>query len=231
MKPVRVLLIDKNSRQKKLLENRNLDTDSIKFVVTLSGTRNAEVCFKNSAEQLDIILLGKTLSQSAVVQLTKNLRSINAVIPIFVLTSGVSQLPRNFRHAGVDDFINVEEISTPLFFWTFISTVEHSIVRKKAKEYDVLQDRLKRVCEMLAAVMHDINNPLSVIRLALYHLANPDLPKSKRETFLKFLVENVDRVDSHMKDLRTIRRQLGEETSTRAKILSMKPSARTAALR
>jgi signal transduction histidine kinase len=225
MKAVRVLLVDTTDKYKKLLEKGQQTADSIKLSITHAGARNAEPLFRESRGEFDIVLLGDKLASSSVVQMARVFRSLNAVIPIFLLTSQVSaQLPQSYRKSGVDDVMDAREIDSPLFTWTFISTVEHTALRKKAQEYDLLNNRLRSVDDSLSTVIHEINNPLSVIRLALYHLSNPDLSKSKRETFLKFLQDNIDRVDSHMKELRLIRRQLGGETATRAKIISIKAS-------
>ncbi|MBI1807762.1 MAG: hypothetical protein HYR76_12000 [Ignavibacteria bacterium] len=226
MKAIRVLLIDTTTTHKQLLEQRLLNPDSIRFNVRFAAPKHAGDVFKDSANQLDLILIGEKISPSTIVQTTKMVRSRNLTIPIFALTKqSEARVPRNYQRAGVDDMINIADIDSPLFSWTFVSTVEHVVLKKKAREYDVLHRQLRSVNDSLAYIMHEINNPLSVIRLALYHLDNPELPGHKRDTFLKLLVDNLERVESQMNELRLIRRDLGGEPTTRTKILTIKPAA------
>ena len=160
---------------------------------------------------------------ATVIDLTKLVRLRQSELPIFKLTlESEAKLPHKLDQAGVDDMMNIAEIATPLFTWTFQSMLEHADVHKKAKEYDILRHRLEHVSESIGNVIHEINTPLSVIRLTLYHLEKPDLPPEKRESFTKLLAENLQKVDDSMGTLRSIRRQLGEDTSFLAKILSLK---------
>jgi|SRR5690349_21596546 len=223
MQTVRVLLVDTKETVKQLLEQRIVDAQSLKFVVTLIGSREAKHTIRKNKNTFDVILFGERASAATVVDLTKLIRLRDASIPIFKLTlESEAKLTQKFNLAGVDDMLNIAEIATPLFTWTFQSMLEHADVRRKAKEYDVLRHRLEHVSESIGNVIHEINTPLSVIRLTLYHLEKPDLPKDKRETFVKLLAENLQKVDDSMGALRSIRRQLGEDTSILAKILSLK---------
>lgn len=232
MKSIRVLLIDTTATHKQLLEQRLLNPDSIRFSVRLTAPKLAEELFKDSASQLDLILFGEKITPSVIVQTSKMIRSRNLTIPIFALTKqSEARVPRNYQRAGVDDLINVADIDSPLFSWAFVSTIEHVVLKKKAREYDSLHRRLRTFNESLAFVMHEINNPLSVIRLALYHLENPKLAENKRETFIKLLVDNLERIESQMNELRLIRRELSGEPQTRSKILTITPAAEAQAKR
>jgi len=223
MQTVRVLLVDTRETVKQLLEKRILDAQSLKFVVTLVGVREAKKEIRNLKDNFDVVLFGERTSPATVIDLTKLVRLRQTELPIFKLTlESEAKLPHKFDQAGVDDMMNIAEIATPLFTWTFQSMLEHADVRKKAKEYDILRHRLEHVSESIGNVIHEINTPLSVIRLTLYHLEKPDLPKDKREAFTKLLAENLQKVDDSMGTLRSIRRQLGEDTSILAKILSLK---------
>ncbi len=223
MKTVRVLLVDTRETVKQLLEQRLLNANSLKFVVTLTGVKEAKKTIRLMKNSFDVILFGEKISVSASVELAKLARLRMSNIPIFKLTiESEAKLQPKLDQAGVDDMLNVAEITTPLFAWTFESVIEHAEVRKKAKEYDVLRHRLEHVSETIGNVIHEINTPLSVIRLTLYHLEKPDLLKDKRETFIKLLAENLQKIDDSMGTLRSIRRQLGEDTTILAKILAMK---------
>ena len=224
MKLRKVLLIENTKAQAELLTKKLSDLDSLKFMITTALTSNGASAYNDCSDRLDAVLFGEKVPPKAILQLTKAVRTHNSVIPIFLLSrQSEARVSRKYRIAGIDDVLNVAEIETPLFTWTFMSAVEHAVLKKKAKEYDVLNHRIKLIGDSLATLVHDINNPLSVIRLAIYHLENPKLSIDKKETFLRLLVNNVERLDVQMKELRTIRMQLHGNREQTANILSLKP--------
>jgi len=232
MKTFRVLLVDSTAVYQKLLSKRLQNPESMRFAVTLATPKDAETVFRDAVGLIDIIVLGNSLSTSSILQLTKIFRSCNLAVPIFVLTQKNNvHIPRSYKNVGIDDMLRISEMGTPLFAWSFISTVEQVVLKKKAKEYDELHHQLRNVNSSLATFVHEINNPLSVIRLALYHLEKRELSKQKRETFFKLLLESLERIDGQMKDLSSIRRQLSGVQNIRAKVLTLKSPHRSATAR
>jgi len=229
MNLLHVLLVDSTRVNHALLERASSIDKSLKFQVTRSGVRHAGSLFADSEQPFDIVLFGERIKPKAAVQLTRSFRSRHGTVPIFLLTrENDAQVPRPLQLAGVDDVVNVADLNSPLFSWTFTSAIEHAVLKKKASEYDALHRRMSTMSTSLATVMHDLNNPLSVIRLIMYHLENSEITETKRDSFLKLLVANLERIDSHMSDLLLIRRQLSGEKPKRAKILSIRPSTGTA---
>ncbi|MBI4546674.1 MAG: hypothetical protein HY707_01735 [Ignavibacteriae bacterium] len=229
MQKIRILLVDSTDSVKKLLEDRTTPTDSVRFVVTHIKARSLKKSSELVNDQFDVILFGEKVSQLSVIRSTKAIRATGLIIPILVLTrQSEARVPRNYQKAGIDEMLNSAEVSTPLFTWILISTLKQIETKKKVHNFDVIRNRLRTVNESLKTLSHDINNPLSVIRLALYQLENPNLPKLKRERFFKLLSTNVEKVDSYIKELRLIRRQLGEDTTTLTNVLSLKPLKRIA---
>jgi len=223
MQSVRVLLVDSKDTVKRILERPELNSDSMKFVVTLLGTAAARATADEVQRSHDVVFFGEKNSPKSVRDLASLYRSHGVKLPMFMLTrQSEAKLPAELDSAGIDNMLNIAEMSTPLFGWTFQSVLEQSEVRKKLKDYDVLRYRLKHIDESLGDLMHKINNPLSVIRLTLYHLENPSITAEKREALLKILVEHVKKIDSHMDELRNVRRQLGKDANLLTKILSMK---------
>src|SRR5689334_17983394 len=180
MKILRVLFVDTaTGAHRKLLGKRIPNTESIRFAVTPVRVTEAEAMYRDAAAQVDVIIFGGDVPSSEVTHLTRSFRAFNPATPIFVVTSGdARRVPRSYRAAGVDDMIDATDIGTPLFAWTFISTIDQVVLRKKAKEYDILRTRVLSARSSLATLVHEINNPMSVVRLALYHLEKRDLPKN-----------------------------------------------------
>jgi signal transduction histidine kinase len=231
MKPLRVLLIDATSAYKKILETQTSGADSVRYSVTLTGAKQAESTFTDVSDRLDTVLFGERIAPSVVLALARVFHTKKPALPIFVLTKqSEARLPRKYMQAGVDDVLNVADFGTPLFSWTFTSAVENATLRKKARAYDVLHHRLRLVSHSLATLIHDITNPLGIVRLALYLLEKPELPQEKQETFFKLLIDNLKRLEGRMSMLYTIRRQIDGNGTTSAKILAFKPLVeRTAA--
>lgn len=223
MQTLRVLLVDNKETVKKLLEEKLLNADSMKFRVTLLGPKSAKHTIEGIGNDFDVVLFGEKTPPKIVAEMARSFRSTGVKVPMLMLTNqSEARLPESLDQAGVDDMLNIAEMNTPLFVWTLQSLLEQVEVRKKLKDYDVLRFRLKHIDESLGELMHKINNPLSVIRLTLYHLENPNLAPDKREVFFKLLVDHVKKIDAHMDELRGIRRQLGKDTSILTKILSLK---------
>jgi nitrogen-specific signal transduction histidine kinase len=215
MKSFRVLLIDTCENSALALKRKLLHLSSGKFIVNPVGVKNAEMTIQDIAHQLDLLLINETIPATTIIRLVIDFRTRSTVVPVFLL-SRVSEpgISRKMRDAGVDGIVNSVELETPLSTWTFRSIIEHTMRKRKAREYDVLHNRVKNINTSLANLMHDINNPLSVVRLAVYHLEKTDVSADKKETFIRLLVNNLDRLDDQLKELTAIRRQLNGGTSS-----------------
>ena len=222
MDTIRVLLIDTNGEIKNLIEDQFKDS-SVNLSVTLMNPKKTREGFKPKCDQFDVILFGEKLSPSVIIQSSQEIRSINTTIPLLVLTrESEAKVSRNFQEVGIDDVLNIVDLSTPLFSWTFMSTLKQAEVRKKANEFDIIRDRLQHVNEALTCITHEMNNPLGMIRLAVYNLENPELPDQKKVKIFKLLAESVNRVHAQMKELHTIRYQINKDTTILKKVLAGK---------
>ncbi len=213
MQALRVLLVDTTGSTKKLFDNKRMNGDSLRLNVRLAGTELQPEELENLHETVDVVLFGEKVPSATVLNMTKKFRLIGLSSPILMLTrQSEARVPQKYKKVGVDDMLNIAEIQTPLFLWTFQSTMTQIADRNKAKEFDIVKDRLRRASKSLAFVTHEINNPLSVIRLALYHLESGKLPQNKKKVFFKLLVDNIEKVDAQMKELYSIRRQLSSDS-------------------
>src|SRR5438876_147172 len=122
MRTLRVLLLDTKETVKQLLEYKLVNARSMKFVVTLVGLKEAKETLRCLNDSFDVVLFGEKTPPASVVDLTSIIRLRDLKIPIFKLTmESEAKLPQKFEHAGVDDMLNVAEMTTPLFTWTFQS--------------------------------------------------------------------------------------------------------------
>jgi len=225
MKILRVLLIENTIDNAIALKEKLLKIDSIKPIITYTIFQDAESVIKDSNERLDIVLFGEKVPSKNIIHLVRLIRKSNVIIPIFLLTKqSEARVAKKYQLAGIDDTFNIAEFDTPLFAWSFMSAVEQARLKKKAREYDALHQRVTTAHENLSVLIHDITNPLSVLRLALYHLNNPNISNERKDVFLKLLVDNIERLDTQMKALRIIRHQLHGKKGNTPTILSFNKS-------
>ena len=223
METIRILLVDSKNSVKSLLEKQLLHTHSIKFTVSLIGVSGAGHLIAGGGKVWDVVLIGENIGPAGVAQLARLFRARGFTMPLLQLTrESEARVSRTLRKAGIDDMLNVAEIDTPLFSWSFMSTLKQAQILRKAEEFDAIKNRLQTANRSLAFIIHEINNPLGVIRLALYHLQNPKLPKNKRKTFSRILSENIKKVDVQVAELHDLRHRLGEDTSILTKMLLSK---------
>ncbi len=209
MDPIKILLIDKTASTKNALEKSPVGRTSAPLDVTLLPSRNGHGAGDPLEVTTDVILLGESMSRKKIIEHSAKFRARGFACPILLLTKqSEARLAPVFQQAGVDDLLNIAEIGTPLFSWTFTSTLRQVNERRKASEYDYLRDRLSAIKRSLSTLMHDLNNPLSVIRLAVYHLENTKPTKSRRDLYHSLMIENVEKIEEKLKELYHIRRLL-----------------------
>lgn len=217
MEALKVLLIDNSVTTKEALDRAPLGRSSPELEVTLVPARNGNGGAGRALNGADVILIGEKLSRKKVLEWAGKLRSMGYGCPILLLTrQSEARLPAAYQEAGIDDFLNIADISTPLFSWTFTSTIGAIVERRKASEYDYLRDRLNSIKRSLSTLMHELNTPLSVIRLAVYHLENSSPPRAKRDLYHGLMIENIERIETKLKDLYHIRRLLTIERKVNA---------------
>jgi|ERR1051326_1357287 signal transduction histidine kinase len=223
MESLSIVLVDTTDAFKDLLERSSQNNGLSRFVVRRIGPKAEKDTFEGFSEPLDVVILGEKISPSITVQFARSFRSAGVTAPIFALTRvSEATVPRAFQRAGVDDMLNVAEVSSPLFSWTFTSMVRQAQDRKKAVEFDMMTNKLKGANQSLSFITHEITSPLSVIRLVIYHLEAPGLTNDKKETLLKMLASNIDRVDAQIEELRAVRRQLANGEPAKGAVPSQK---------
>jgi signal transduction histidine kinase len=221
MPPIRILLIDSSAIFKTVIESSSVMADSPVFEVTVLEPRRDSQAAGAVGADIGAIVFGEKVSSSTVVQYSRTFRTRGVQCPILVLTrQSEAGVPRNYQRAGVDDVLNASDMQTPLFSWMFTSTLRQAEMRKKAKEFDALQSRLASANHSLAFITHEINNPLSVIRLALYHLEAPDLTRARREVLLRMVADNIEKVHTQLDQLRGLRRLLADGSPVHAQAAS-----------
>ena len=217
MESSRVLLIDTSNSFKRLLEAAPQDGSPGKFVVSLVRPASRMGMLRKVEDDIRAVVFGAHLSFQVVGQCARTLRENGIAVPMFVLREGSGTvIPKDLRKLGVDEVLDVAELDSPVFSWTFMSLLRQAENRRKASAFDTINGRMEDLKESLAFITHEIVNPLSVIRLGLYHLQNFNISGEKREELLKLLLENAEKIQAQMEELRSVRSTLREESKHRS---------------
>jgi signal transduction histidine kinase len=207
---VHILLIDSTEEIKKNLVTNLFSTDASAYSITHLLPRAKKKDVLAAILKAEIVILGHRLTEKSILRLTSLVRMQGSSMPVFVLTKEYDAgIPQRYKKAGVDEMLNINELKTPLLSWTLASSLKVAEVRKKAGEFDLMKNRMTTISETLAFITHEINNPLSIMRLALYHLQTYQMEEDRRKMLIKLLSENIDKVQAQMEELRLVRRQIG----------------------
>lgn len=66
-----------------------------------------------------------------------------------------------------------------------------------ATPQDVMKHEIRQIC-------HDLSNPLGILRMALYVLQSSKADPEKRAHYFSLMSESLDKMEVHLKKLRTI---------------------------
>lgn len=221
MDRLRILLIDNSEGTHKLLQDQLHKIHSARFDVDLVNSKLEDPAAPAKAMTCDAVLFGEHVSGPTVARLTKHLRSSGVNAPVVVLTrQSEAHVNASLRKAGVDDMLNVADIDSPVFGWTFLSTLKHVGIRRKAQEFDSLQLRLQQVNDALTHITHELSTPIGTIRSVIDRAEHGSLSSKNKAAVLHALAENVNKVDEQLKELMHIRQRLGETTKVVNKALN-----------
>jgi signal transduction histidine kinase len=66
-----------------------------------------------------------------------------------------------------------------------------------ATPQDAMKNEIRQIC-------HDLSNPLGILRMALYVLQSSKADPEKRAHYFAMMNESLDKMEGHLKKLRTI---------------------------
>ena len=67
---------------------------------------------------------------------------------------------------------------------------------------ELLHLKRRELPREIGAIMHDIANPLGVVRMATYYLQTATPDEAKRNYYYRLITQSLDRIDDHLKRLR-----------------------------
>jgi hypothetical protein len=221
MNTIQILLIDHKNTIKPPLESSLTSIQSASFSVDFIGAKDAEKHLRENARIYDVLLMGEKVPQAAIIRIAKLVKSHGWAGHVILLTrQSEFRISPALQKAGVDDLLNVAEINTPVFGWTFLSTLNYSGAKRKAEDLDVIRDHLLDINDSLTAIASKMSRPVSRMRAAV---GSTDGGDKKRELNRAF-ARNLDEISDRLGELVSVSRRLAREARVITKILAEKAS-------
>lgn len=223
MDSVYILLVEPTKLEPVVLEEQIKIALKGKVVLQRINETKLESFLEGKSPIYDLVFIGEKVATNNVIQLANFLRGKNFRMPLILLTlQSEAILSQTQKSADIDQVLNIAEVNLPTFSWTFSSLLKESEVQKKAEEFDSIRVKIMSINSVLAHITHEINNPLGVIRLALFQLQSKSKPDESTAKYFKMITDNVNKLEEQIQALRSVREEMRTEHNILKKILSLK---------
>jgi signal transduction histidine kinase len=206
-----------------LLEKQLTNALKEKTILQRMNIKDFESSILSIQPIFDLVLIGEKNSTQKAIHVAKLLRQNNYRMPILQLSiQSEAKLSHDQKTSGIDDILNTVEISLPTFSWTLTSLLKKSEIQKKAEEFDEIRHDLININTKLADITHEINNPLGVIRLALFQLQKKFSSEDEYRKYVQMITDSVTKINAQIKELRNVRELMRANQNILSRILSIK---------
>ena len=214
MKTVRILLVDNTPALKQLMEQQLRDVDSMNVSIDRISTRDTGAIENVRKQTWDMVVFSDKIPSVTVARVSKSLNGTAAAAHTVVLTTqSEARVPKSLKKAGIVEMLNLADVRSPLFRWTFTSMLKKAEVRKKSENFDVLCSQIQKANNHLGTIVNSCTDPLGTIRTTLEAINMPELPEEKREFLLELLKDNVDKIGAQVEQLHKVQSELTAEAA------------------
>ena len=163
VKPVRLLLVEDNPGDARLLQEELREVASARFEVR-HVTRMAEALAAVGEPWVDVVLLDLSLPDGHGLSNIERVVQAAPALPLVVLTgTDDEQLAMRAMHAGAQDYLVKGQASGPLL----VRALRYAIERKRAEEGLKREEAARQTAlfreQFLGILGHDLRNPLQAI--------------------------------------------------------------------
>ncbi|QRN96188.1 HAMP domain-containing histidine kinase [Archangium violaceum] len=162
-RPLRLLLVEDNPGDARLLQEELKEVPSVRFEVR-HVTRMAEALAVVSEPGLDVVLLDLALPDGQGISNIERMLQAAPMLPLVVLTgTDDEQLSMKAVHAGAQDYLVKGQVTGPLL----VRALRYAIERKRAEEGLKREEAARQTAvfreQFLGILGHDLRNPLQAI--------------------------------------------------------------------
>ncbi|WPB76006.1 ATP-binding protein [Archangium violaceum] len=163
VKPLRLLLVEDNPGDARLLQEELTEVASVRFEVR-HVTRMAEALAAVAEPGLDVVLLDLSLPDGHGLSNIERMQQAAPALPLVVLTgTDDEQLAMRAMHAGAQDYLVKGQATGPLL----VRALRYAIERKRSEEGLKREEAARQTAlfreQFLGILGHDLRNPLQAI--------------------------------------------------------------------
>jgi len=138
-------------------------------------------------------------------EVTRLLRERGVQIPIVFLTTNKNlTVAVEVIKLVVEDYLVKEEVLTPILGGAIVGVIEQTQWRKRLAELEMSKRRLEAIQELTVTLSHEINNPLTTLKLAVDALLKSH-PNDDSTKYLTIMRESILRIEEKVQKLRALR--------------------------
>jgi len=200
-----ILLVEDNKDFARLTELNLQRYEKDKFFIIWKENFQTALTEIESNSDIDVILMDYFLPGKNGLEIVKELRERKVDLPIVFLTvSKDFDIALNVMKLGVAEYLNKEEISSPIFPRTILNVLERHKLERQITQKEVSKQRLKAMHDLLANVVNDLEKPLVSMRSLSTDLQGT-LNTEAHQNYVKIISDNIDRISEKLEKLKQLK--------------------------
>jgi response regulator of citrate/malate metabolism len=206
--PITVLIVDDDIAYAKLVQQNLQKFTGTKFNILWKQNAEAALEELQRKKTVDIILMEYFFPGRNGLDFVKQLREGSIETPIIFLTA-----TKDYRVAieamkiGVEEYLLKEEASETFLPRTILNVLDRVQLRKQIAEAErnrvFAERRTEAIRELIVAICHEFNNPLTAIKLTADAMARQDLPVKQKE-MVADISADIQTIEGKIKKLQNV---------------------------
>ncbi len=208
---INVLLVDDDITYAKLAQQHLTNFMGKKFNILWKQSSDSALEELQKNESIHIVLMESSLPRMSGIELTKTLRERNIDTPIVFLTG-----LKDFRIAieamkiGVEEYLIKDEVSDTILPRTILNVLDKVSLKRRIAEAErnriFAERRTEAIRELIVAICHEFNNPLTAIKLTADAMARHQLPDQQKQLVTE-ISESIVTIESKIRKLQNLQEE------------------------
>jgi len=206
--PVNVLLVDADITYAKLTQQHLTTFMGRRFNLLWKQAGNAALEELERNKKVDIVLTESHLPDMSGLELTRGIREKNIAVPIIFLTS-----EKDFRLAieamktGAEEYLIKKETTDTILPRTILNILDRVELKRKIAEAEhnrvIAERRTEAIRELIVAISHEFNNPLTAMKLTADAIARQQLPE-QQQLLVSEISEMINLIEGKIRKLQNL---------------------------
>ncbi|TAK59343.1 MAG: response regulator, partial [Bacteroidetes bacterium] len=176
-----------------------------KFSIVWKENYQTALAEIESNPQLDVILMDYFLPGKNGLEITSDLRERKVLLPIVFLTvSKDFDIALKVMKLGVAEYLNKEEISSPILPKTILNVIEKHKLEEQLIQKEVRKQRLHAMKELLSNVVNDLERPLVDMKNITAEFQSQE-SAAAYQNYIKIITDNLGRIAEKLEKLKQLK--------------------------